>query len=193
MPIHFEDLDVISQAAGLRSALIVPCYMCPATTMAIRENRPFFQFFSSFLKSLPFEEYLRDLQARLKEAGVKADVFDSRLPHQWFLCMWTGARQKKLRKVSRNYEAVIVLGCDSATETVRDAVRPDCQVIEGMAVTGIMNAKLRFHLPGNVSFGDCKIIPISDHREEECLSGAEKPFRVPHPCDAKTDEYRGVV
>ena len=25
MPIHFNDLDVVSEAAGLKSALIVPC------------------------------------------------------------------------------------------------------------------------------------------------------------------------
>ncbi len=30
MPIHFNDLDVVSEVAGLSSALIVPCNMCPA-------------------------------------------------------------------------------------------------------------------------------------------------------------------
>jgi hypothetical protein len=34
-------------------------------------------------------------------------------------------------------------------------------VIEGMKVTGIMNAKLKFRLPGILSFDDCKTIPIS--------------------------------
>jgi hypothetical protein len=63
---------------------------------------------------------------------------------------------------------VIVLGCDSATETVRDSVKStDCKVIEGMEVAGIMNAKPRFHLPCNVSFEDCKIIPISQQKKEE--------------------------
>ena len=75
MPIHFNDLDVVSEVAGLSSALIVPCKMCPA---------------------------VRDV--------VKSD---------------------------------------------------DCKVIEGMEATGIMNAELRFHLTGNVSFENCKTVPIS--------------------------------
>ena len=76
--------------------------------------------------------------------------------------MWTSGRRKKLEKHAREYEALIVLGCESATETVRDAVKTnDCKVIEGMKVTGIMNATLRFHLPDSVSFEDCKIVPLS--------------------------------
>ena len=76
--------------------------------------------------------------------------------------MWTSAQRKKLQKAMKEYEAVIVLGCNSATETVRDTAKStDCKVIEGMKTTGIMNAKLKFHLPCNVSFEDCKIVPIS--------------------------------
>jgi hypothetical protein len=162
MPIHFNDLDVVSAAAELQSALIVPCNMCPAATVAVREKKPFMQFFRSFLKSLPFEQYIGKLQSRLREQGVDTKVFRSNLYHQWFMCMWTSAQRKKLQEAVKKYEAVIVLGCDSATETVRDAVKStDCKVIEGMEVAGIMNATLRFHLPCNVSFDDCKIIPIS--------------------------------
>lgn len=162
MPIHFHDLDVTSELEGVRSALIVPCYMCPAVTVSLRKQRPFMKLFRSLLTSAPFEEYIRDMQSRLNEKGVDTRVFKSRLYHQWFMCMWTSGRQKKLRKYAEHYDAVIVLGCDSATETVRDAVKSTgCRVIEGMEVTGIMNAKLRFHLPANISFEDCKIVPIS--------------------------------
>ena len=171
MPIHFNDLDVVSEVAGLKSALIVPCYMCPAVTVSVREKKPFIQFFRSFLKSAPFEQYIRSLQSRLSENGVKTKVFKSNLYHQWFLCMWTSGRRKKLKKYSKQYEAVIVLGCESATETVRDSVKStDCKVFEGMEVAGIMNAKPRFRLPCNVSFEDCKIIPISQQKKEEGMS-----------------------
>ena len=162
MPIHFNDLDVISETAGLKSTLIVPCNMCPAATVAVREGKPFMQFFKSLLNSLPFEQYIGKLQSRLREQGIDTKVFRSNLYHQWFMCMWTPAQRKKLQEAVKKYEAVIVLGCDSATETVRDAVKStDCKVIEGMEVAGIMNATLRFHLPCNVSFDDCKVIPIS--------------------------------
>jgi len=123
MPIHLDDLDVASEVAGLSTALIVPCNMCPAVTVAVREQKPFIQLFRSFLKSTPFERHISALQSRLKDEGVETKVFESSLPHQWFMCMWTSGRRKKLQRVAKHYEAVIVFGCESATATVRDAVK----------------------------------------------------------------------
>jgi hypothetical protein len=128
------------------------------------------QFFRSLLKSAPFEQHIRALQSRLREKGVNTKVFRSSLYHQWFLCMWTSGRRKKLHRHASQYDAVIVLGCDSATETVRAAVEStDCKVIEGMETSGIMNAQLRFHLPCNVSFDDCRIVPISRQKSKETM------------------------
>lgn len=161
MPIHFADMDVASKVEGLRSALIVPCNLCPAVTVATRENRPFMRFFRSPLKSPPFEEYLTTLQAQLSEKGVSTDVFRSNLYHQWFMCMWTSRRRKKLGKVAKHYDAVIILGCDSATETVRSAVPADVKIVEGMAVAGIMNGRMSFRVPGSLFFDECRVVPIS--------------------------------
>ena len=137
--------------------------MCPAVTVAVNQNQPFMKLFRSVLKSAPFEQYIKDLQTRLSEAGVKSKVFRSPIYHQWFLCMWTKGRRKKLEKHAKQHDAVIVLGCDTANETVRDAVKSTgARVIEGMQVAGLMNAKLSIQLPGNVAFKDCKIIPISE-------------------------------
>lgn len=167
MPIHFVDLDVAEKVEGYSSTLIVPCYMCPAVTVAVRENKPFLQLFSSFLKSPPFEQYISTLQSRLRENGLDSAVFKSNFVHQWFLCMWTSGRRKKLKRQIKKYDSVIVLGCESATETVRDLIKTDdCKVIQGMEVTGFMNAKMRFHLPCNVTFEDCKIVPISTQKTE---------------------------
>ena len=172
MPLHFNDLDVVSEVAGISSALIVPCYMCPAVTVAVRERKPFIQFFKNFLKSAPFEEYMRALQSRLGENGVDSKVFKSLPSHQWFMCMWTSGKRRKLQKCAEEYDAVVVLGCESAAATVRDAVKSsDCKVIEGMEKAGIMNAQLRFHLPGNVCFENCKIVPMSQEKKDEDMSG----------------------
>jgi hypothetical protein len=162
MPIHLEDLDVVSQVAEVRSALIVPCNMCPAVTVAVDKKLPFMRLFRSVLKSAPFEQHIEELQSRLGDKGIATEVFKSPLYYQWFLCMWSEGRRKKLRKRAEKFDAVIVLGCDTANETVREAVEPTgARVIEGMRVTGFMNAKMTFDLAGNVSFKDCKIIPIS--------------------------------
>jgi len=171
-----HDLDVVSKAAGLTSVLIVPCNMCPAVTVAVREQKPFIQLFKSFLKSSPFENYIKTLQRRLDEHGVKSKVFRSNFYHQWFMCMWTSRRRKKLQKRVKDFEAAIVLGCSSATETVKEVVRStDCKVIEGMEVEGIMNAKLGFHPPGDVVFHDCRLFPISRRSEGGLVQRAGEP------------------
>jgi hypothetical protein len=185
MPLHFEDLDVISEAKGSSSALIVPCNMCPAATVAAREKKPFLRIFNNFLKSAPFDKYIATLQDRLQEQGVRdTKVFKSNLPHQWFLCMWTAARQKKLRRDSKKYETIIVLGCESATETVRDSVKStNCKVIEGMKVTGIMNTKLSLRLPCDICFKDSRVIPLSPQNR-----GVHSPNRRTSQGDSSSKE-----
>jgi len=170
MPIHLEDLDVVSEASGVSSALIVPCNLCPAVTVAVDRKQPFLKLFKSWLKSAPFEQYFKDLQSRLGERGVKTKVFRNPIYHQWFLCMWTEGRRRKLQNEAKGHDALIVLGCDTANETVRDAVQSTgARVIEGMRVAGLMNAKLSFELPGNVTFKDCRIIPISQRAKSAGL------------------------
>ena len=161
MPIHFHDVDLAPRISGLKSALIVPCIMCPAVTVSIREKQPLMKLFRSLFKSAPFEQYLKALRTRLRDEGIKADIFNSRLYPHWFLCMWSSSRRKKLQRHAQGYEAVIVLGCDSATKTVRDAIQsPDCKVIEGMKVGGLTNARMKMSLPANISFEDVKIVPL---------------------------------
>jgi len=86
--------------------------------------------------------------------------------------MWPSGRRKKLRKYAKQYQAVIVLGCKSAAETVRDSIgSTDCKVIEGMEAIGFTNARLKFRLPCKVSFEDCKIIPFSGRNKAENMLG----------------------
>ena len=70
--------------------------------------------------------------------------------------------KKKVQEYTEQYDAAIVLGCDSAVETVRDAVKSNnCKVIEGMKIGGIANATLKFRFPGTISFAESKIVSIS--------------------------------
>lgn len=168
MPIHFEDLDIINDIAGLRSALIVPCYVCPAVTVSVREKKPYMQLSRSFLRSAPFEKYLEELRSRFEAQGVHTKIFKSRFYLHWFMCMWPAARQRKLKEQAAKYDAVIVLGCESATSTVLDSVNSlNCKVIPGMQVTGIMNATLRISLLGKLSFSNHKIVSISGENDRD--------------------------
>jgi len=167
MPIHLDELDVVSEVEGLGSVLIVACNMCVGASLAMRENKPFIQFFRSLLKSPPLERHIRRLESQLSKKGVKSKKFRSGVIQQFFLCLWTSRQRNKLQKYAKQYDAVIVLGCDSAIETARDSVKgTDCKVIKGMKVAGIMNTKTKFHLPCNISFESSKIIPICDRHCE---------------------------
>lgn len=172
MPIHFKDLDVTAEVEGAGPVLIIPCYMCPAVTVAVREGRPFIQFFSHFLNSPPFEEYLENLRSCLDRRGVSSELFKSRLIHQWFLCMWSSGCREKLKRKLKDYDSAIVLGCESARETVRGlAAEEDCKIIQGMEVAGFMNAKLKFQWPGDIAFEDCKVVPFAPQKKDERASG----------------------
>ena len=163
MPIHLNDIDVVPEVEGLGSALIVACNMCAGASLAMRDNVPFLQFFRSLLKSPPLEKHIRKLQFQLTDKGVKTKWFKGGVIQQFFLCLWTSRQRCKFQKSLKKYEAVIVLGCDSAIKTVRDSVKgTECKVIKGMEVAGIMNTKPKFHLPCNISFEYSKVIPICD-------------------------------
>ena len=168
MPLHLRDLDVLSEVSGTSAVLIVPCNMCPAVTVALREEKPFIRLFRNFLKSAPYEQHIKELQSQLREEGIRTKVFKSNFPHQWFLCMWTSGRRQRLEKYAKGYDAVIVLGCDSATETVKESIKSaNCKVVQGMEVVGFTNAKLKFNLPCNVSFEDGNVIPMTEPNEDK--------------------------
>ena len=169
MPLYLTDVDVIPELAGARSVLIVPCRMCPATSLSLREKKPFFELFKTFLRSPALEQHIKTLQARIEEQGIKTSVY---LPRQFLACTWTPAERKRLRTRAAFYDTVIVLGCDSATESVRNALQfTDCKVIQAMEVDGIVNVKIRFHFPGTVSLEDSKVIPMSPSKSNSTVLG----------------------
>ncbi len=163
MPIHLEELDVMSKVEGLDSALIVACNMCAGASFAMKENKPFIQFFSNYLTSPPLERHIAKFQSQLKEKGVKTKWFKGGIIQKFFLCLWTSRQRSKFREYVEKYDSVIVLGCDSAFKTIRDSVKgTDCKVIEGMEVAGVMNTKTKFNLPCNISFEHSKVATICD-------------------------------
>jgi hypothetical protein len=161
MPFYLKDRDISSDLAGIRSALIVPCRFCPAATLAVRESKPYLEPFRRLLRTASYESYVRGLKARLESQGIRTGVFDSKLPHQFVVCMWTTERRKDLARQAAGYDAVIVLGCDAAVETVRSYLPPDRRVIRGMEVEGIMTVAPKVRFPLTVSLEVSKLTRIS--------------------------------
>ncbi len=152
MPFYLTDRDFSSDVSNVRSALILPCRFCPAASLAVREKKPYIEVFRSFLKTPASESYVDNLRSRLADMGIRTDVFVSSLLHHFIVCMWTSGRRKALSKRASGYDAVIVLGCDAAVETVKSCTASHrCKVIQGMEVDGIMNVIPSFRWPCNIS------------------------------------------
>lgn len=175
MPAHLKNVDVVSKVTGLNSALIVACNMCAGASCAMEEGKPFLQPFKNFLKSPPLERHINRLQSQLGKNGLKTKWFRGGIIQQFFLCLWTSRQRRKFQECAKEYQTAIVLGCDSAFQTIRDSVQgTDCKVIEGTEFKGIMNAKTKVHFPLNVSFEESKIAPVCDLHCKQSKKNAEK-------------------
>ncbi len=148
MPFYLKHRDVSSEIGPrIHSVLIVPCRFCPAASAAVRERRPYIDLFWNFLRTPSYELYIQALKSHLESEGIRTGVFDSKLPNQFIICMWTSGRRKDLARHASGYDALIVLGCDAAVETARSSTKSmDCRVIQGMEIEGILNVipTLRF-------------------------------------------------
>jgi hypothetical protein len=151
MPVYLSETDAVTEAAGCRSVLIVPCRFCPAASCAVKSGEPYLEPLRRLLKTASYERLIKTLRSSLEKKGIKTSVFKSRLLHQFVLCMWTARRRTKLLKRAREHDAVVVLGCEAAGQTVRESLEStDCRVIQGMRSEGIMSIKPALRPPANL-------------------------------------------
>lgn len=150
MPILLQPTDVTSQLEQFGSVLIVSCPVCPAVSMAIARKRPLFDFFKHGIKTDALEDYITSIQADLEKRGVRTAAFTMRMPHP-LMCLWTARQRDRLLRRADGFQAVLVLGCHSATMTAEDALRDaDCKVFLGMREIGLTNATVRYRPPARV-------------------------------------------
>ena len=136
MPIYLEPRDVVDAVKDCRSVLIVSCPICPAMSLAMRTKRPFIDLFRHGLKTGAFEDYVRSIREALEQRGIGTDVFTTRAPSP-LMCLWTEGQRRRLVARAKDHEAVLVLGCNSATNTVKDTLKDaDCQVFQAMRMRG---------------------------------------------------------
>lgn len=151
MPFYLEGTDVVPRVTGLKSVLIVPCRFCPAASRAVAEKKPYIELFRRFLRTGAYEGFIRDLERRLQESGIRTAVFDSKLLHQFTACMWTSRRREELARRAAEFEGVVVLGCEAMVESVGQALESTgCRVIQGMQIAGLMNVLPKVSFPVNV-------------------------------------------
>ena len=147
MPVNLIPKDVSSDLAGLSSVLIASCPVCPPMCFAMEKQEPFIEFFKHGLKTAAFEDHIQSIRDSLSQRGVRTGVFSIHTPTP-MMCLWTERQRKRLRKRAEDYEAVLILACDSGTQSARDALRDtDCRVIQSLDMDGVINAKTSIHFP----------------------------------------------
>jgi hypothetical protein len=161
MPVYLKDSDDYQELEKFDSVLIVPCRFCPAASLAVKKEEPYFELFSQFMKTAAYENFIDQTRDSLIEKGVKADVFRSRLIHQFVICMWSTKRRQHLLKRAKHYDALLVMSCEAGVRTVYDAVKStSCNVFMGMRSEGIMSVLPRFQRPGNILLDVKSITPL---------------------------------
>jgi len=166
MPVYLKDIHDFQQLEQFESVLIVPCRFCPAASLAVRNNEPYFEFFRHLLQTDAYERYIELMKSDLENKGVKVDVFRSRVPHQFVVCMWTRRRRKQLMKRAKNYDALVVLGCEAAVQTILDSVDDaSFQVVQGMRTEGIMSILPRFKWPDKITLQLNSITPLLHQKQ----------------------------
>ncbi len=150
MPLHLEPLDVYADVENFSSVLIVSCPVCPPVSLASEKNLPLIELFKSGLKTGAFENHIKSIREPLEKRGVRTGVFSIYTPCPT-MCLWTEGQRKRLLKRAGDYEAVLVLGCDSAAYTAKEALKnTDCKVIQAMRMTGLTNAAIKLRFPMTV-------------------------------------------
>lgn len=167
MPINLAPQDVSAELAGIRSALIVYCPVCPQISLAMQTDSPWIELLKSGLKTGALEDHIQDIRRSLEQRGVRSDVFTLRLPLPT-MCLWTTGQRRRLLKRARDYEAVIVLGCDSARFTAQQTLgSAGGRVLQGMKMIGITNATVRYQFPMTLELHDKTRVQFNETREPE--------------------------
>jgi len=174
MPVYLKDIYDFQRLERFQAVLIVPCRFCPAASLALRNNEPYFEFFRHMLKTAAYERYIDTMKCGLEKRGIKADVFRSRILHQFVVCMWTRRRRQQLMRRAKKYDALVVLGCEAAVRTILDSVgTAPLEVIQGMRTEGIMSILPRFQWPDNITLQLNSITPLLHQKQ-----GAEAWVRL---------------
>ena len=147
MPLNMQPKDVTASLSGFDSVLIVSCPVCPAMCFAMNTGTPMSEPLKHGLETAAFEDYVRSIRAPLERRGVRTEVFSVHTPTP-MMCIWTERQRSRLRKRAAGYDAVLVLGCRSATTTVEDTLRETgARIVQGMEADGTVNARARIRFP----------------------------------------------
>lgn len=166
MPLHLQPLDFSVELENHKSVLIVSCPVCPPVSLATDKDSPLIEFFKHGIKTGAYEDYLHEIRESLEQRGVKTDVFTSYVPCA-ATCLWTRGQRNRLLKHAKDYDAALVMGCESARHTVEQTLKSTaCEVLLAMQLVGITNASLKFQFPLTVKLENLARVNANERVED---------------------------
>lgn len=159
MPVNLIPRDVSADLANAKSVLIASCPVCPPMCLAMQQKAPFIEFFKHGTKTAAFEEHIESIRDLLTQRGVRTGVFSIHTPTP-MMCLWTEGQRKRFLKRAKDYEAALILACDSGTISAQDALKDtDCKVVQALDVDGLINATTTIRFPLVVSMEPHRPLP----------------------------------
>lgn len=146
MPIALKPITITSQFDAYRSVLIVPCHVCPRMCLAAQEGKPYLDLLPGKGRD-SFTAHLSGMRDALREKRIRSTVFRSPAASP-MLCLWPLRVRARLAREAKGFDAIAVIGCESATATVEEAIKESSKdAIQMMRNEGIANFIAQFNPP----------------------------------------------
>ncbi len=147
MPVKVTPRDVSADLADVKSVLVASCPVCPPMCAAMQKDAPFIELFKHGIKTPAFEEHIDSIRDTLTKRRVRTGTFTIHTPTP-MMCLWTQGQRKRFLKRAREYDAALIMACDSGTESAMDALEEtECKVVQGLDMEGVINATTSIRFP----------------------------------------------
>jgi hypothetical protein len=147
MPLYMEPAPVDSSIYLSESVLFVVCEVCPKMCMSVKQSRPYFSASRLFGKGDFFDEYIAGLRKNFELKGLRTSVFKNKKLNS-MMCLWPQKQRDVLLEYSKKFQAIAVIGCQSAVFTVKDSLKSrNIKIYPMMRAEGIANFKTKMGFP----------------------------------------------
>jgi hypothetical protein len=147
MPLYMEPIPIDPSMYLSESVLFVICEVCPKMCMSVKQSRPYFSLRGLFGEKDFFDEYINNIRNSFADKGLRTGIFRNKKFNS-MMCLWPQKQRDLLSEFSKNFQAIAVIGCQSAVFTVKDSVKSrNIKIYPMMRVEGIANFKSIMEFP----------------------------------------------
>lgn len=149
MPLALTPIPSIDQFESAQIVLIVPCHGCPRMCIAAERGKPFMNI--GRRETDAFHAYIDEIRQAIAAQRKTATVMKTPATSP-MMCIWPHRVRDRLATISTSYDAIGVIGCESAVAKVAGAVSISRDAIVPLSRTvGIANFLSKIDLPFSIT------------------------------------------